>query len=416
MTTTGTPASVIFVGGGFSTQSALKALRDGGYTGELTLVDPEGAPYDRPPLSKDYLLGKQSAEEISLAPLQWYEENNITIVTGTATGLHPGDAEHQATVELADGKILSADAVVLATGGKPRPLPIEGGDKAMVLRTKADADNLRAAITAKPGANLVVIGGGLIGAEAAASALELGANVALVEPLDPPLVPAVGEEIARILHDMHTEKGIDVHSGLSHTITEGDNGQLVVTLADGTALPADVVLAGIGIVPNVELAAHAGLEVEDGIVVDEGQRTSAPRIYAIGDVSRTRLANSDMLRRAEHWEAAANTGVTVAASILGNELPKHSAAWFWSDRHGVKVEGVGSMTVPGTTVTRVINDELGGKPAIAFRLDEDNNLVGAAAINGGMAVKAARRMIDKGKQVDPAQLADPSVDLRKLAR
>lgn len=423
--TTATPNSILFVGGGLGTQSALKALRDGGYTGKLTVVDPEGEPYDRPPLSKDYLLGTKDVAGLALAPANWYADNQVAIVTGTATALTTGDIDHPATVTLADGDVLSADAVVIATGGRARPLPIPGGENAMVLRTKGDADALREALKAKTGgANLVVIGAGLIGAETAAAAQELGARVALVEPLDPPLVPAVGEEIARILHDMHTEKGIEVHTGLTSAIEvnsldeidDGEHTPFTVVLADGTRLPADVVLAGIGIIPNVEIAAEAGLEIDNGIVVDERQRTSAPRIYAIGDVSRTRGDDSEMRPRAEHWEAASNTGLNVAAALLGQDKPKHSASWFWSDRHGVHVEGVGSMTAPGTTVLRVIDDKLGGKPAIAFRLDEENTVIGCAAIDGGIAVRAARRMIDNGKQVDPAQLADPTVDLRKLAR
>ncbi|MFC0582402.1 NAD(P)/FAD-dependent oxidoreductase [Micrococcoides hystricis] len=405
------PASILFIGGGLSAQTALKALRDGGYTGALAVIDPEGTPYDRPPLSKDYLLGTKSAEELALAAEGWHAEHDVDVITGTAEHVDFGhDEADPVTVTLTDGSTQQAEAVVFSAGGRARPLPIPGGEHAKVLRTKADADELRTLIQEAENSRLVIIGAGLIGAETASSALSLGATVALVDPLDPPLVPAVGQELAEKLHAMHATKGIDVYAGLTHEITEAEDG-LVVHLADGTQLPADIVLAGIGIIPNTALAEEAGLEVENGIIVDEHQRTSHAQAFAIGDVCRKRNAVGELANRTEHWEAAMNDGANVAATLLGQDLPKHSAPWFWSDRHGVHVEGVGSMTAEGTTVLRESDDA-----TIAFRLNEDNVLIGATAVDGGIAVRAARRLIDKGKQVDPAQLADPSVDLRKLAR
>lgn len=385
-----------------------KELRGRGFAGALTIIDPAGVPYDRPPLSKDYLLGKRDQAGIQLAAGPWFKEQDITIVTGTAVALEP-DA---GTVVLEDGREITGDRVVLATGGTARRLPIPGGDLESVLelRTREDADRLRAML--KPGARLAIIGAGLIGAEVASSALPFGADVVLIDPQDPPLVPAVGHELANRLHAMHPERGVDVVTGAPVAIRADDGGTHHIELASGETITADAVLVGIGIIPETRLAESAGLETDNGTIVDESQRTAHPRVYAVGDSSRIRLADGTLLRRAEHWEHAMNTGATAAASLLGQEPPRHGASWFWSDRHGVHVEGVGSMAGEGTVVVR----EKDGEPSVVFRLDPDGFLAGAAAVDGGFAVRAARRIIDRRIPVDPTQLADPTVDLRKLAR
>ncbi|MEE2523641.1 FAD-dependent oxidoreductase [Pseudarthrobacter sp. J75] len=400
--------SVTIVGGGMAGFTVAKELRSRGFTGGVTIIDPAGAPYDRPPLSKDYLLGKRDHTEIQLAADHWFEDQGITIVTGKAASLKP-DA---GTVVLEDGREVTADRVVLATGGTARRLPIPGGDldSVLELRTKEDADRLRAML--KPGARLAIIGAGLIGAEVASSALPFGADVVLIDPVDPPLVPAVGHELANRLHAMHPERGIDVVTGTPTAITADAEGKHHIELASGETITADAVLVGIGIVPETALAESAGLETDNGTIVDESQRTAHPRVYAVGDSSRIRLADGTLLRRAEHWEHAMNTGATAAAALLEQELPKHGASWFWSDRHGVHVEGVGSMVGEGTVIVR----EKDGEPSVVFRLDPDGFLAGCAAVDGGLAVRAARRIIDRRIPVDPAQLADPAVDLKKLAR
>lgn len=400
-------ASVTIVGGGMSGFTVAKELRSRGFNGALTLIDPAGIPYDRPPLSKDYLLGKRGAEDIQLAAAEWFSEHQVTVVPGRAASLRPDEA----TVVLDDGREVTSDKVVLATGGTARRLSIPGGDldSVLELRTREDADRLRALL--KPGARLVIIGAGLIGAEVASSALPFGADVVLIDPVDPPLVPAVGHELARRLHDMHPERGVNVLTGVPTAITRDDAGHHVV-MASGETISADAVLVGIGIVPETMLAASAGLETDNGTLVDESQRTAHPNIYAVGDSSRIRLSDGTLLRRAEHWEHAVNTGATAAAALLGQELPKHGASWFWSDRHGVHVEGVGSMTGEGTTIVR----EKDGEPSIVFRLDPDGYLAGCAAVDGGLSVRAARRIIDRRILVDPAKLADPAIDLKKLTK
>lgn len=403
----GSGTSVLVIGGGLAGFSTVRQLRALGHTGTLRMVDPEGLPYDRPPLSKAYLLGHTDQVGLLLADAAWCIEHDVEVVTAAVTVLRPDAGE----AELTDGTVLQADVLVLATGGTARRLPIPGGDLESVLelRTRSDADRLRGLL--RPGMRLAVIGAGLIGAETASAAQELGADVVLIDPVDPPLVPAVGPELARRLHDMHADRGLEVVTGVPVSITR-DAGSHTITLEDGRAVTADAVLVGVGISPNTALAEAAGLETDGGVVVDDHQRTSHPRVYAVGDAARIRTGDGTLQRRAEHWESAMNTGQTAAAAIAGVDLPVHGASWFWSDRHGVHVEGVGSMTAPGTTVIR----EIDGAPAIAFRLDDDGYLTGCAAIDGGLAVRAARRIIDRRIRVEPAQLADPTVNLKKLAR
>ncbi|MDR6508192.1 FAD-dependent oxidoreductase [Arthrobacter oryzae] len=399
--------SVTIVGGGLSGFTVAKELRARGFTGTLTIIDPAGVPYDRPPLSKDYLLGHRTAEEIQLSVAQWFHDQQIQIVTGTAAALRPDDA----AVVLNDGTEIVSDKVVLATGGTARRLPIPGGDLESILelRTREDADRLREVL--RPGARLAIVGAGLIGAEVASSALPFGTEVVLIDPVDPPLVPAVGHELARRLHDMHPERGIRLVTGVPLSITADGAGHNLV-MDSGETISADAILVGIGIVPQTALAEAADLDADNGVLVDEGQRTSHPNVYAVGDSARIRLADGTLLRRAEHWEHAMNTGATAAAALLGHELPRHGAGWFWSDRHGVHLEGVGSMTGEGTTIVR----EKDGQPSVVFRLDPDGYLAGCAAVDGGLTVRAARRIIDRRILVDPEQLADPGIDLKKLAR
>ncbi|MCC3267489.1 NAD(P)/FAD-dependent oxidoreductase [Arthrobacter gengyunqii] len=399
--------SVIIVGGGMAGFAAARELRARGFSGRVTIIDPEGMPYDRPPLSKDYLLGRKSPQQLLLADPAWFSEQDIAVVTGKAAALMPDEG----IVLLADGRSLAADKIVLATGAVPRRLEIPGADTGSVLelRNRDDADKLRALLW--PGVRLAIIGAGLIGAETASAALALGAQVTLIDPVSPPLVPAVGAHLAGRLHAMHAARGIEVITGVPAAITPDPSGS-TITLAGGRTVSADQVLVGIGVAADTTLAAFAGLDTDNGILVDERQRSSHPNIYAVGDAARVRLPDGRLLRRAEHWEHARNTGATAAAALLGQELPNHGASWFWSDRHGVHVEGVGSMAGGGTVVVR----ERNGVPVASFRLDVAGYMLGCAAVDGGLLVRAARRIIDRAILVDPAKLADPDVDLRKMAR
>jgi len=403
---------VVVVGAGLAGVSTCVELRRRGYDGGLLLIDAGPFPHDRPPLSKDYLAGKADDTTIRLQPDDWFAAHQVDLRTETRVlALHPASG----SVELADGTEERADAVVLATGGDPRALPVPGGTEPLVhlLRTVDDARRLRAAL--RPGARLVVVGGGLIGAEVASTALGLGLEVVLVDPVDPPLQGAVGPRVATFLHGQHTARGIDVRiAGVDRIEPRGEGAVVHLAGSAGHSEPvnADIVVAGIGIVPTSALAEIAGLAVEGGVLVDDRHRSSNPAVFAVGDAARRRRVDGTPGPRVEHWEAAQNGGAAVAAALLGAEPPPEGAPWFWTDRHGCHVEAVGSMSAGETTARRGV---LGEGPYVEFAL-AGGRCVGAVAIDDSKALRATRRLIEAGKPVDADALADPSVDLRKLAR
>lgn len=406
------PENLVIVGGGLAGFSMAQELRKRGFGGAVTIVDPEGLPYDRPPLSKEYLDGRQPAEKLPFIEESWYTENNVTLVTDTVTAIDPESLE----VTLESGGTLPADEVVLATGGHARKLPIPGGDLPGLryLRTKADADALREVLV--PGKHLAIIGAGLIGAEVASTAVNAGAEVTLIDPVAIPGVAGMGETIALHLHKMHEAHGVHTLVAQTTAFAERD-GKYVVEVdgglnEGGTEVVADAVLVAIGIVPDIHLARDMGLDMDRGVLVDEGQRTSNPKVYAIGDIARLRRADGTLGDRHEHWESATHSGQTAAAALLGQELPVHPAPWMWTDRYGLHVEAVGTMREEGHLVVR----EKDNVPSLAVLLSDDGHVLGAAAIDGGNAIRAVRRMIDRGIVPDREKLADPSVDLKKLAR
>lgn len=400
------PGRVIIVGAGLAGYSAAEQLRSLGHEGAITIVDAEPAPYDRPPLSKELFSPDFSLERLAFADAQKLADKRIETRFGCAvTAVDPV----RLTVTLEDRETLAADTILLATGGRARTLPIPGADLpgVHVLRTFGHATALRESVN--EGSRIVIIGAGLIGAELASSALAAGATVTLVDPVDVPLTPAVGELLATHLHGMHAQRGIDVLVGVASAIEKVSDG-LEVILDDGTRCPADVVVVGIGIIPNVELAASAGLDVDGGVIVSADYRTSAPQVFAAGDVIRLRGQDGALLRREEHWEAAQLSGQHAAYGMLGLEAPPRGAPWFWSDRHGIHLEAVGRLTGPGDVVIRPGADH----PSV-FLVDE-GVLAGAAAIDDAMTVRAARRLIDQHIPVSPEELCDPSVPLRSLLR
>jgi 3-phenylpropionate/trans-cinnamate dioxygenase ferredoxin reductase subunit len=399
---------VVIVGGGIGGVSTAAALRSGGFLGEVTLVDSGELPYDRPPLSKDYLAGTCEADKLALQPPHWYDDNSVRLINKTTVvAIRPGEG----AVELTDGSALSADRVVLATGGHAARPPIPGADSpsAHVLRTAADADRLRK--TLLPGARVLIVGGGLIGAEVASTARGLGCEVSLADPVSPPLAQAVGTEVATWLHDLHTRQGITVLRAGVQELRPTAGGTEAHLSGDDVPRVFDAVLLGVGMVPETALARNAGLETDRGIVVDERQNTSNPAVLAVGDSTRRRL-NGVLQQRAEHWEAAQYDGARAAATILDAPAPTPTASWFWSDRHGLHVEAVGRITDAAETAVR---GTIGDPPFAVFGL-RDGVVVGAAAVDEPTAVRAARRLIDRRIPVDAARLADLGTDLRRLLR
>lgn len=400
------PRRIAVVGAGLAAVSTCDALRSQGYDGELVLYSAErGLPYDRPSLSKDVLLGKARRGDVLLRPEQWYGEQRVDLREGIPVrAIRP----HEGGVELADGSVAAADRVVLATGGTPRPLPVPGGDDPAVhlLRTWEESERLRDRLL--PGARVTVVGAGLIGAETAAVAVALGCHVTLVDPVPVPLAAVVGDDIAGELHRRHAAEGIEVITAGVASIERRADEILVHLTGCGQALAADTVVAGIGIHPATELAEAAGLHVDNGIVVHAGQRASHPHVFAVGDVAR----RDGHRVRHEHWEAAQRDGEAAALGILGRPVPDPGATWFWSDRHGSRLEAVGTMADAERTVLRGAPDN-GAFTAFGLRGDR---LVAVAAIDRARDIKAARRLVDRGIAVDPGALADESTDLRTLLK
>lgn len=422
------PGSVLVVGGGVAGFAVIRELRRLGFTGAVTLVDPQGLPYDRPPLSKDYLTGETDARRLLLAPPEWFAEHDVDVVTARVARLDLAGERPAALLE--DGARRGADVLVLATGGRPRPLTVPGGNHPdlLVLRTRDDADRLAARLHV--GARVAVVGAGFTGAEVASAAREALAEVTLVASRPRPAETAVGPALAARLQAQHAERGVTVLQGSLTGIEHADAGaaglpaahRLHVRGADGAdhAVDADVVVAAVGTVPDVALAVDAGLETELGVLVDDAGRTSHPAVYAVGDVAQRCSADSALagtgasLAPAWHWEPAMLAGAAAAAAILGQDVSAPGAPWFWSDRHGSHVEGVGSLVPPpgGRLVDRVVR----GVPVASFALDADGRMTGAASVDDPMAVKAARRIVDRGIVVDQERLADPDVPVKALLR
>ncbi|NHC12538.1 NAD(P)/FAD-dependent oxidoreductase [Motilibacter deserti] len=401
--------SVVVVGGGLAGLSTCSALRASGFAEDVVLLAAEPhLPYDRPPLSKEVLTGASTAADTQLQPEDWYAANAVDVRLGTrAVALRPAER----AVETADGSTLRADAVVLATGGTARPLPVPGGGLAHLLRTRDDADRLRAELV--PGARLLVVGGGLIGAEVASSAVSLGCEVTLADPDPLPLAGPAGALVAAYLHRQHADAGVRlVEAGV--TALERRGGAVHARLGANPVaeeVEADVVLAGIGIVPDEALAVSAGLDVAGGVLVGPDLRTSIPEVLAVGDVARPRGYDGPLARR-EHWDAAVRTGEGAAATLLGAEPPAPAAPWFWTDRYGVHVEVAGTVPQDGVPVLR--GDPESGSFAVFFL--EDGRLAAAVSVGRGPEARASRRLVDAAAAVGPAQLSDEAVDLRRLAR
>jgi NADPH-dependent 2,4-dienoyl-CoA reductase/sulfur reductase-like enzyme len=324
------PGHVVIVGGGAAGVACAEALRGEGHPGTITLITAEGSdPVDRPNLSKDYLAGSAPEEWVYLRTADALAENNITLEQETAAAIDP----KARTVRLANGRTLSFDALVLATGCEPIRLPIEGGTLPHVhtLRTLADSKAIAAA--AKDGAPVVVIGASFIGLEAAASLRARGATVTVVGPESVPLARVMGEQVGAFIQRVHEGKGVAFRLGRKPAKITRD----AVILDDGTSLPASLVVMGVGVKPRIDLAAAAGLRIDRGVIVDEELR-AAPGVWAAGDIARYPL-DGDLVR-VEHWQVAVRHGQRVARSILGQPV-RHDIPFFWSQHHDVTLGYVG---------------------------------------------------------------------------
>jgi 3-phenylpropionate/trans-cinnamate dioxygenase ferredoxin reductase subunit len=393
----------VIVGAGLAGAKAAETLRAEGFDGPVVLIGDEGeVPYERPPLSKGYLLGKDPRESAAVHPGDWYQQQGIDLRLGTpASAIDP--AAHE--VELAGGDRLRYGKLLLTTGSVVRPLDVPGGDRVRTLRKFPDADNLKEALGR--GGRVVVVGAGWIGLEVTAAAREYGAQVTLIEAAPQPLSRVLGDELGEVFADLHRAHGVDLrlNSGVSEITADG------VTLPDGTVLPADLVVVGVGIRPDTRLADEAGLAVDNGILVDASLRTSDPDIYAAGDVANVDHPQFGRLR-VEHWANALNGGPLAAKAMLGQQVSYDRVPYFFSDQYDLGMEYSG-WAPPGSYDQVVIRGDRDAREFVAFWLSGGRVLAGMN-VNVWDVTDPIQALVRRGSPVDPDRLADPSVPLDQV--
>ncbi|HVQ86203.1 MAG TPA: FAD-dependent oxidoreductase [Mycobacterium sp.] len=369
---------VVIVGGGLAAARTAEQLRRAEYTGRITIVSDEvHLPYDRPPLSKEVL--RKEVDDVALKPREWYDEKDVTLRLGAAaTGL---DTAEQ-TVTLDDGSVLGYDELVIATGLVPRRIPafpdLEG---IRVLRSFDESMALRGHASAARHA--VVIGAGFIGCEVAASLRSLGVDVVLVEPQPTPLASVLGEQIGELVARLHRDEGVDVRLGVGVAEVRGQGRVDTVVLTDGTELTADLVVVGIGSRPATEWLEGSGIEVDNGVICDEAGRTSAPNVWALGDVASWRDATGHQAR-VEHWSNVADQARVVVPAMLGQDVPSAVVVpYFWSDQYDVKIQCLGEPEADD--IVHLVEDD--GRKFLAY-YERDGVLVGV--VGGGMPGKVMK--------------------------
>ncbi|BDE12378.1 MULTISPECIES: NAD(P)/FAD-dependent oxidoreductase [Mycobacterium] len=369
---------IVIVGGGLAAARTAEQLRRAEYDGPITIVSDEvHLPYDRPPLSKEVL--RSEVEDTALKPREWYDEKNITLRLGSAaTGLDTAAK----TLTLADGSTVGYDELVIATGLVPRRIPsfpdLEG---VRVLRSLDECLALRNHATSAKKA--VVIGAGFIGCEVAASLRGLGVDVVLVEPQPTPLASVLGEQIGALVTRLHRDEGVDVRTGVGVAEVRGDGHVDAVVLSDGTELPADLVVVGIGSHPATDWLDGSGVEVDNGVVCDEAGRTSVPNVWALGDVASWRDATGHQAR-VEHWSNVADQARVVVPALLGREVPSVVVVpYFWSDQYDVKIQCLGEPEA--TDIVHIVEDD--GRKFLAY-YERDGVLVGV--VGGGLPGKVMK--------------------------
>lgn len=393
---------IVIVGAGQAAASCCAKLRSEGFDDEITLIGAEPVPpYQRPPLSKGYLLGDMALERLFLRPAAWYEENRITLRLGTrVTGLRPDLKQ----IELEAREMLAYDDLVLATGAHPRTLPTEAGgmlDGVFYVRDLADTDAMEPAFA--EGRKLLVIGGGYIGLEAAAVARKRGMEVTLVEAGPRILGRVACAETADAVRVLHAEHGVTIREGVGLVRLIGTDKVEGAELSDGTLMTADAVVVGIGVEPASVLAEAAGLEIDNGIACDAHGQTSAPHVWAAGDCASFPAENGRM--RLESVGGAIDMGEHVARAILGDPAPYVPRPWFWSDQYDLKLQIAGL----GTRADRIVT-----RPGLSHWYYRGKTLLAVDALNDPRAYMVGKRLIEVGKSPAPEAVADPDTPLKSL--
>jgi 3-phenylpropionate/trans-cinnamate dioxygenase ferredoxin reductase subunit len=404
------PETFVIVGAGLAAAKAAEALRDEGFDGKVLMIGEEPErPYERPPLSKDYLRGAAPREQAYVHSDFFYGARDIDLVTGTSvTALAPD----RSRITLHNGEELAYDRLLLATGAEPKRLSISGSDLEGIhyLRTLADCDLLRERLQRKE--RVVVIGAGWIGAEFAASARQSGCEVAVVEPASVPLEGVLGAEVGAVYRDLHREHGVELLCGTGVAAFEGAAAVERVVTTDGRKLDCDFVLVGIGASPRVGLAQAAGLEIDNGVLVDQRLQTSNPAIFAAGDVANAWHPFYERHLRVEHWANALNQGPLAAQAMLGRDVAYSRLPYFFSDQYDLGMEYSG---LAGAEDRVVFQGDPAGREFIAFWLRDDRVVAGMNA-NIWDVTESIQALIRSRQPVDADALADPGTDLDSLLR
>ena len=399
---------ILIVGGGHAAGQGAASLRQSGYDGELVVVcDEPHIPYQRPPLSKQYLAGEHGLDRVYLRPEAFYQGRGIELRSGRrATGI---DVKAK-TVVLDDASTLAYDKLLLATGARVRKLDLPGGALPGVhyLRNIADADNIKADMA--PGRRVTIVGGGYIGLEVASVAVQAGLSVTVLEMEDRILKRVASAEMSAFYHALHTDAGVDIRTGASAQHFAGTKRVEQVVCADGTKVPSDLVVVGVGVAPNIELAQSAGLTCENGILVDERCATSAPDIYAAGDCTNHPNPILGRRLRLESVPNAMEQSRVAAANLAGQEKVYANVPWFWSDQYDLKLQMVGFST---DGESHVVRGDPAARKFVMFYL-KDDVLIAADAVNAPREFMTCRQLV--GRSIDARQLADPAIDLKQLAR
>lgn len=406
---TGEIRRVIIIGAGQAGGETAQRLRQGGFEGEITLIGEEPvAPYQRPPLSKAYLKGDLDIDRLMLRPASVYAEERIALLTKTR-GVWIDRANRKVRVE--GGRELPYDALVLATGAKPRKLPLVGADLDGVhlFRTAADVDRVRERFVS--GAKLVVVGAGYIGLEVAAVARQCGLEVTVLETAVRPLARVTSPEVAGFFLDEHTRQGVRFVLGGQCALIKGADRVTGVALTDGAELPADLVIAGIGVTPDIAIAEQCGLTVNNGIVTDRHCRTSDPNIFAIGDcAARPMVHYGGQIARLESVHNAVEGAKIVAATLTGGKAHTEEAPWFWSDQYDLKLQIAGLFQGYDHVVFRGV---MADRAFAAFYYKGDK-LIAVDAVNRPAEYLGAKMLIQTNRTLPPNVIEDMSRPMKEL--
>ncbi|NQY15007.1 MAG: FAD-dependent oxidoreductase [Henriciella sp.] len=401
---------VVIIGGGQAAAQACASLRLFGFEGAITLIGDEAAlPYQRPPLSKAYMKGELAEERLYFKPANWYEDQNIdTVLSVRATKI---DRSAQ-TVELEHGGSVPYDALIIATGSRPRTLPVDGADLDGVfdLRSLSDVERIRPRMIA--GQKLVIVGAGYIGLEAAAVARQLELDATVLEMEDRVLARVTSPIMSQFFEDEHTRQGATIKTGARLASLKGSDGKVThAVLADGSELEADLVLVGIGILPNVELAEDAGIACSNGILTDRDARTNDPRIFAAGDCAARPLVHYGRDGRLESVHNAIEQGKLSAAAIMGKPRPPEDCPWFWSDQYDLKLQIAGLSQNYDETVLR--GDPSERKFAVFYL--QNGKMIAVDAINSAPEFLASKKLIITGASLAPSLLSDTFKSMKEIA-